>query len=401
MPTESKLTAAAVARCTCPPGAARLELRDSEIKGLQVYITAAGRKTWYLVRRISGRLKRWRLGEFPVMGPPDARKAAAAILGSTGSDIDAPGPPLIAVVELAAATLWAGRPDTIRRQRQTLERYSRDWLPLSVDGVDVQSFRRRYSAVREKHGLHAANRWRTILVTLFDLAVSDFNWRRPNPAKAVRPTREAPRERRMNADEVARLLAALKDAPQRDADLVQVALFTGARRSNVFRLQPSKIDLNAGTWTIPPDEAKARIEIVLPLDPRVVDLLGRRCAGLADDGWVFAGKLRGKPITDFTKPWAAILTRAEIPTSGPGQLKFHDLRRSLASFMADTGASDNAIGRALGHSVATVTQIYARPDETTVRDAVTAAIDLMLAAKPAKKLRNAKPAKKLRKRRAS
>ena len=53
--------------------------------------------------------------------------------------------------------------------------------------------------------------------------------------------------------------------------------------------------------------------------------------------------------------WKRILERAEIK-----DLRLHDLRRTLGSWQAATGANSYMIGRTLGHKDSQSTAIYAR-----------------------------------------
>ena len=55
----------------------------------------------------------------------------------------------------------------------------------------------------------------------------------------------------------------------------------------------------------------------------------------------------------------------------------HDLRRTLGSFQAITGASLQVIGKSLGHKSQAATQIYARLHHDPVRNAVERATDAM------------------------
>jgi len=61
-------------------------------------------------------------------------------------------------------------------------------------------------------------------------------------------------------------------------------------------------------------------------------------------------------------------------------LRLHDLRRTLGSWQAATGASLPIIGKSLGHSSIQATQIYARLNLDPVRASVSRAQEAMLLA---------------------
>ncbi|MCG2683974.1 MAG: tyrosine-type recombinase/integrase, partial [Planctomycetales bacterium] len=73
--------------------------------------------------------------------------------------------------------------------------------------------------------------------------------------------------------------------------------------------------------------------------------------------------------------WKRIIERAGLVDVRP-----HDLRRSLGSWMAITGAGLPIVGKMLGHSQPNTTAIYARLSVDPVRAAAEAATTAMLAA---------------------
>ena len=67
-----------------------------------------------------------------------------------------------------------------------------------------------------------------------------------------------------------------------------------------------------------------------------------------------------------------------VENSGIKDIRPHDLRRSLGSWMVNTGASIAIIGGALGHKDAKSTEIYARLATDPVKDAMEKAQVVML-----------------------
>jgi integrase len=70
-----------------------------------------------------------------------------------------------------------------------------------------------------------------------------------------------------------------------------------------------------------------------------------------------------------------LLMRSDI-----GDLRIHDLRRSLGSWQAISGASLAIIGNSLGHKSADATMIYARLSLDPVRASLNTATSAMLQA---------------------
>ena len=75
------------------------------------------------------------------------------------------------------------------------------------------------------------------------------------------------------------------------------------------------------------------------------------------------------------KAWATLLKAAGIKN-----LRIHDLRRTLGSWQARTGASLPIIGKSLNHKTHQATAIYARLDLDPVRQSVNTATTAMMEA---------------------
>jgi integrase len=65
------------------------------------------------------------------------------------------------------------------------------------------------------------------------------------------------------------------------------------------------------------------------------------------------------------KPWGRVRKRAGIE-----DVRLHDLRRTVGSWMAESGVSLLVIGKTLDHSNPVTTQIYARLSQDPVREAL-------------------------------
>lgn len=82
--------------------------------------------------------------------------------------------------------------------------------------------------------------------------------------------------------------------------------------------------------------------------------------------WVFPSPTSASGhLQDPKKAWKRILDK-----SGIKNLRIHDIRRTLGSYQAITGASLPIIGKTLGHKSQTATQIYARLDYDSVRESI-------------------------------
>jgi integrase len=104
--------------------------------------------------------------------------------------------------------------------------------------------------------------------------------------------------------------------------------------------------------------------------------------------FVFPGRGAAGHLREPRKAWERILKRASIEG-----VWIHDLRRTFGSWLAAQGYSLPLIGRALNHSNAASTSIYARIDLDPVRAALESNAALMLAPAPTPKLKQTLPAR--------
>ncbi len=138
-------------------------------------------------------------------------------------------------------------------------------------------------------------------------------------------------------------------------------------RAECFRLVA--ILARAHAWT--PEESEREYEAVLVEVGRLRLLaLGRKM------------RSSGDPLGQVLEALRQRTTEAGQDPLGGGMLdvRLHDLRRTLGSWAAMTGASTSVIGKALGHRSPQATAIYARLSMDPVRAAVQTAADAMMAA---------------------
>jgi integrase len=190
---------------------------------------------------------------------------------------------------------------------------------------------------------------------------SAWNWGRAAGLVAQEkawPTRlllTEPRERvRFLSDpELAAVLtAAEKHSPWMHA-AVMVSLATGVRQSELLRLEWKDIDLDKKTLTVLISKNTRRRLVHLP-DPAIAALktLRRGIVGLKR---IFLND-QGEPADKF---YLAFRWRKVRAAAGLVDFRWHDLRHSCASFLAQAGASLPEIGHVLGHASAAVTHRYA------------------------------------------
>ena len=186
----------------------------------------------------------------------------------------------------------------------------------------------------------------------------------PNPCKRVEKFKDKSRDRFLLPQELTRFFEALEKEPPLYRDFYSLGLLTGARRGNLLSMRWSDIDLDLAIWNIP--VTKNGDSQTIPLSSDAIEILRTRFdEQVPRSKFVFPGKGGRGHIAWVRRSWKRILERAEIDN-----LRIHDLRRTLASYMAIQGESSYVSGRMLGHKDQRSTAIYARLNLGPVREAM-------------------------------
>lgn len=186
----------------------------------------------------------------------------------------------------------------------------------------------------------------------------DIAWRRVKPFSKV----EAPRIRYFTSPEISRLIAAAQDWFR---PLIQAALLTGARWSELYRMQVRDVDLAAGVVLFP--ETKSGKPRHVYLTDEGIGLFRQLCQRRRGDQLVFLNQ-HGRPIgpSHQIRPMAETCRAAGVEHAG-----FHILRHTYGSRLAMAGVPMAVIAEALGHSDERITRKhYAHLAPSYVRDAV-------------------------------
>ena len=132
--------------------------------------------------------------------------------------------------------------------------------------------------------------------------------------------------------------------------IVLLAITTGARKGELTKLRWNDIDFDRRTAYVA--TTKNGQPKVLPLTDSVIREL--QLFDSKDSSLIFASKVKENVAYCFTKPWKKALEDADIK-----DFRFHDLRHSCASYLAQSGASLLEIADVLGHKQISVTKRYA------------------------------------------
>lgn len=413
MPLRFKFSKVAIGALKTP-AKGRSTVYDVTVAKLAVRVTSAGSKAFYLVKREGARMTWIRLGSFPELSVEQAQRKANELLGeyAKGNNPAATKraekqkqtlehaferymamhalPHAVKVADDLRA-LWercVGLMPIAETKKHGRPRSKHpagvDWSGRKLDSITNSDVRALHAAIGASHPT-MANRVVELISTVFNRAI-EWGFDGANPTVGIRPFKEAKRDRFIQSEELPKFFAALADDSSADFQhFVLLALLTGARRTNVLAARWEDIYLDRATWRIPDTKSGEPMMVAL-VDEAVAILRSRRPQA---SGFVFPAASATGHVTPPKKRWQALIARAGIE-----DLRIHDLRRSLGSWQAITGASLLIIGKSLGHKSADATMIYSRLSMDPVRASVNTATSAMLEAGGLKKAAKVQPIKR-------
>lgn len=368
--------------------------QDEKTPALSVGIGPSGVRTFILYKRINDKPERVKLGRYPEMTIEQARKKAMELHGQIAAgenpadfkrakrnemtlkelfDLyikDYARPHGIRTIDDMCRNfdVYLGKLDAPRKKhaREPLKpQGSVDWSNRRISTITHQDVSKFHRELGTKTGKSIANRMVELLRATFnrckdDLKAIDI----PNPAAGIKPFQEVERDRFLQSDEIPKLFAAIADESEQNRDYFLLSLLTGARKNNVLSMRWSDLNLIDARWRIPDEDSKNKKAMYIPLTKAALDILKRRKQSAASE-FVFPGTGKTRHMTSPKAAWRRIVTKAGLTDIRP-----HDLRRSLGSWMVNTGSSLALIGGALGHKDPQSTKIYARLAIDPIKDAM-------------------------------
>lgn len=374
---KRKLDAAFCHAATCQPGRTKTDYWDTQTTGFVLEVRSSGGKTYYL-RYIdpSGRQRQLKIGRHEDISFAQATKTAKRLR----SEVVLDGNPAerkerkktIPTYE-ALARQHLDHAKTYQRVPYNTEAILRlhlvpRWGKYRLDEIKQQEVA-KWLGEKRAEGL-APSTVEKIRVTLnrsFELA---RRWQlagaEVNPVRGIpRPRFDNKRERFLTAEEAGRLVkAAGRSSNPLLKPIVQLLLFTGARKSELLKARWEHVDLERKAWLIPDSKTgKARYVPLSEPAVQVIEGLPR----LPGCPYLLPNPATGKPYTGLKRAWDTARREA-----GLSELRIHDLRHSAASFMINANTDLYTVGRILGHADHQSTMRYSHLADATLLAAVEA-----------------------------
>jgi len=353
-----KLTAATVERLLKnPPGAADKIFFDDGLSGFGLRLREGGKRTWIAQYRVGTKQRRVTLGTVENLDATEARRRAKDMLSKVHLGGD---PQSEKAARRAEAALTLGsvidaylaryaekklKPSTLDDVRRYLKRHWASLSKMPARTITRAEVAARLGDIAEESGGYAANRARAALNALYAWAIGE-GLTDVNPVVgANKPADEKPRDRVLTTAE---LESVWNKAGEGDfGAIVRLLILTGQRREEAAAMTWDELDLDRALWRIGGDRTKNKRPHDVPLSAQALAVLG----GLEKrDGRALVFGSREGPFSGWSKAKAALDGRMQDLTGRAGApWRLHDLRRTVATGMADLGIQPHVIEAVLNH----------------------------------------------------
>ncbi|MFC1830597.1 tyrosine-type recombinase/integrase [Thermodesulfobacteriota bacterium] len=359
--------------------------RDGDCS-LGLRVRDSGKKVWFISYRTKptsrgqkNNRKRTNIGNFPDLSFSEAKTAAKNKLKEIHEGTD---PAAKRQAELDAPTmndLWDIylKKHAPSKKQSSIKEDTRMWnvyLKEEIGDRKAADIRRR-DIVRLRDDISdtkpvQANRVLALLSTIFNVAIdreeADIE---QNPCHRVKKSKEESRTRVLEDGEIRAIWKQFEDPEILQGKLLKLKLLTGQRNIEVCSMRwddlrevEMEVEDNAGrreyityaVWTIPKEISKNKRAHDVPLSKQAIALL----ESIEQRGpYVFhSARSSSGHVEDTKRPFCKCRDNAGLPKDTRG----HDLRRTVASKMAEIHVPESTISKVLNHAEGGVTKIYNR-----------------------------------------
>ncbi|CAI8781419.1 integrase arm-type DNA-binding domain-containing protein [Kosakonia quasisacchari] len=394
-----------------PADRGQVEYADTVVNGLRLRVGISGAKSFCISRKRNGKFIRATLGRFPDLTIDNARAKALELLGDVATT--GKNPNVVkrvnekATVTLAdaLATYIENRDerlsaDTAKQYRSILQNFSGDWMKQPLSSISRERVESRHKAITDgsvwfgadKSTLRAgvgtgskaqADLWARVLRAIYRFSHDHYRDEQgktllPDPPTMVLSTKRkwhgtVRKTERIRTNELSRWFNALSsvrataelardDIAAAVCDAVEMAIFTGLRKSEILELSWERVNLGGRYFWI--DTTKNGDPLELPVTETLLKLFRRRAKMKASDGvLVFPGD---KGVIKEYRHIIDRISAATVPDPNPDLLqpipfKWHDGRRTFGTIAELVGVGNYILKRLLNHRTmrsADVTQGY-------------------------------------------
>jgi integrase len=202
-----------------------------------------------------------------------------------------------------------------------------------------------------------------MLSKAFSLAVMEWEWLKDSPVSRVpREKEDNEIDRWLNNEEVERLLG---NSPEWLREIISFALNTGLRQDELLSLEWNRVNLFRKTILI--QKTKNGKPKTLPLNKVALDVLNRRrkVNSIKNDLVFFNRNGKKIPNSNLRLSFYRVMKKVGIK-----DFRWHDLRHTFATRLAQAGVDLYKVSKLLGHKDIKMTQRYSHHCPDSLRNGV-------------------------------
>jgi integrase len=247
-----------------------------------------------------------------------------------------------------------------------------------INRLDMQELVAHLQGRREhSHAVHV--KLTKHIKSLFKIGLTRLEVNCKNILVSYKAGEDYVRERFISIEEMPRFIAAVHSEDKIYNDLIYVLLFTAQRKDAVMSMAWVDLDLAGKTWRIPSAKMKGRPNgYVIPLTDLIVDILNQRSKNKQpDETYVFPSTCSASGYITGEHFWDRIRDKC-----GMKDIRLHDLRRTMGSWLSVSGVDIYKISKVLAHKDVRVTQkVYAHLQAVDARDEMNRVAEMMMSEK--------------------
>jgi len=367
---------------------------DSVLQNFGVRITDNGQCTFFIMRRLHGRLRRWSLGRYPAIEPEKARTKAREFLEDISRGIDPKIKQEKALREeeqrhkdtfsVVAEEFIQKHVSKLCRKKETEAAIRRElvsrWGKFPITEITRRDVIKILDEIVANGHIYAAHQILSFTRKLFNWAVSrDVYGLEYSPCDRIKPSeiigKKFARQRVLDDDEIRVVWEASCKLDYPFGPLIKLLFLTGQRLREVAEMSWSEIDTKKATWTIPAARMKSDAAHVVPLSPDALALLNKlprwtkgefaltTAEGVRPISGFSKAKLRldKQILDDLTKAVLSLVVDKSVNNVKEVAFdpwRFHDIRRTVRTHLSALPIQDIVRELVISHTKKGLHKVY-------------------------------------------
>ena len=308
---------------------ARYDIFDASVRGLGVRIAPSGTKSWFIMRRFNGKMLRTTFGRYPEVGLADARLRAPAVLLKMSKGNTSQGNDTFDTIVAEWIKRDQSKNKSVEQVKTAIKRHvSPVFSGRKLDEIKKQDIIKLIDQITDAGSPVAANRILAFLKRFFNWCV-ERDILEVSPALSIKAnTGEISRDRVLDVSELLSLWTVEDKLNYPWGAILKLLMLTGARLKEVSEVTWDEISLEEQIWSIPSSRTKNSRPHQIHLSTQAIQIL-RSLPSVKDQSFLFSTN-GVRPVSGFSKA----KKRIDL-LSGVDNWRFHDLRRSFATYTTE------------------------------------------------------------------